>query len=98
MSASAAVKDWCKEHAVAAVLLDAYDRTGEARPSFPIAYGLGLGVEPPLIGTGLPSDDMVLTPGTVLAVGADAWAAGVGGVRLVDTLLITEAGPERLSR
>jgi Xaa-Pro dipeptidase len=97
--ALAAVVAACGPGSSGAALLDAYERTGGTRLPFPVAHGLGIGVEPPLIGTGLASDhDVVLTPGTVLAVGSYAWEAGVGGVRLVDTVVVTDTGPESLAR
>jgi Xaa-Pro aminopeptidase len=88
----------CEPGVPGSALVDAYDRTGEARPPIPIAHGLGLGVEPPVIGTGLGADGVRLTPGNVLAVGAYVWEPGLGGVRLVDTVLVTDDGPEPLTR
>jgi Xaa-Pro dipeptidase len=95
----AAVVAACVPGAPAHALVDAYERSGGAHLPLPIAHGLGLGVEPPLIGTGLPADrDVVLVPGTVLAIGAYAWEPGVGGCRAVDTIVIGDAGPESLTR
>jgi Xaa-Pro dipeptidase len=96
--ALAAVVAACEPGVPGTALVDAYDRTGEARPPIPIAHGLGLGVEPPVIGTGLGADDVRLEAGTVLAVGAYVWEPGVGGVRLVDTVLVTDDGPETFTR
>jgi len=94
----AAVVAACEPGVPGTALVDAYERSGGTRLTQPIAHGLGLGMEPPLIGTGLPADSSVLTPGTVLAVGAYAWESGVGGVRVVDSVLISDSGPERLTR
>jgi len=59
----------------------------------------GLGFEPPVIGTGLAADgDTTLVAGMVLAVGAYAWEPGAGGYRAVETVLITDAAPDVLTR
>jgi len=82
----------CRPGQPAAALLDAYRANGEPLPHAPIAYGLGLGMEPPIVGAGSPPEDAaatILAPGMVLAVG-DTFAREV--------VLITEGDPEVLTR
>lgn len=67
--------------------------------SEPVAWGVGLGMEPPLLGAGLGA-------GTVLAAGmtlvVQAWAeggpGGAGGALEADAVLVGAEGPERLTR
>jgi Xaa-Pro aminopeptidase len=69
-------------------------------PSVAIAHGLGLGVEPPLVGSGLDRDTestWTLHPGMVLSVGGYIWSPGVGGLLAREAVLITEAGHEVLT-
>jgi Xaa-Pro aminopeptidase len=65
----------------------------------PVAHGLGLGFDPPVISPDLPqtSAGEVLDPGTVLAVTAYVWEPGVGAVFSRDAVLITDEGPEVLT-
>jgi Xaa-Pro aminopeptidase len=80
-------------------LLTAYEAAGEALPPIPVAHGLGLGFDPPVISPDLPqtSADERLDPGTVLAVTAYVWEPGVGAVFHRDAVLIGEDGPEVLT-
>jgi Xaa-Pro dipeptidase len=89
----------CRPGASAADLLAAYDATGEALPPIPVAHGLGLGFDPPVISPDLPqtSADERLDPGTVLAVTAYVWERGVGAVFHRDAVLIGDDGPEVLT-
>jgi hypothetical protein len=65
-------------------------------PTEPLAVGVGLGSEPPVIGPGL-GVATVLAAGTVLAV--TGWVAeeGTGGVLQRDLVLVTDGEPRRLT-
>ena len=91
--------DACRPGASAADLLSAYDAAGAALPPIPVAHGLGLGFDPPVISPELPqtSADERLDAGTVLAVTAYVWEAGVGAVFHRDAVLIGDDGPEILT-
>lgn len=91
--------DACRPGAPAGDLLAAYDTAGEALPPIPVAHGLGLGFDPPVISPDLPqtSADERLDPGSVLAVTAYVWEPGVGAVFHRDAVLIGEDGPEVLT-
>jgi Xaa-Pro dipeptidase len=90
----------CQPGAPASDLLAAYEAVGEALPPLPVAHGLGLGFDPPVISPDLPETSAAerLDPGTVLAVTAYAWEPGVGAVFSRDAVLITESGPEVLTK
>lgn len=59
----------CRPGATGADLLAAWATTGEPLPASPIAFGLGLGMEPPVVTAGV-GEGEVLHEGTVLAVTA----------------------------
>lgn len=68
-----------------------------------IGHGLGVSPnEPPYIGEPIPgASDVSLEPGMTLAIEPLIWVPGIrggGGVRLEDTVLITEHGPYIMSR
>lgn len=82
--------------ATGAELIDAYRSAGEPLPPVPIARGVGLGAEAPVIGPG--GGDAVIEAGMTLAVGAYVWAEGVGGYLAREVVLVTDDGPELLTR
>ena len=89
----------CRTGATGDDLLTAYQRTGEPLPEGPVAHGVGLGMEPPLVGAGLPDDagrTTELTEGTVLFVTGQVSEPGVGSVLAGDTVLVAGGGAERL--
>lgn len=91
--------DACRPGAPTSNLLAAYEAAGEALPPLPVAHGLGLGFDPPVISPDLPQTAAAerLAPGTVLAVTAYVWEPGVGAVFHRDAVLINTDGPEVLT-
>ena len=89
----------CRPGARASALLDAYRLAGEALPPMPVARGLGLGFDPPVVTAGLPATahQQRLEPGMVLALTGYVWQQGAGAVFRRDTVLITDDGPQPLS-
>ncbi len=89
----------CKPGAPASDLLVAYEVADEPLPPMPVAHGLGLGFDPPVVSPDLPetSTEAHLDPGTVLAVTGYVWAQGVGAVYQRDAVLITDDGAEVLT-
>jgi Xaa-Pro dipeptidase len=89
----------CRPGAPASDLLAAYQAAGEPLPPMPVAHGLGLGFDPPVVSPDLPqtSTEAHLDPGTVLAVTGYVWAPGVGAVYQRDAVLITDDGAEVLT-
>ncbi|MCV7228990.1 M24 family metallopeptidase [Mycolicibacterium komossense] len=91
--------DACRPGASAGDLLSAYETAGEALPPIPVAHGLGLGFDPPVISPDLPTTSAAerLDPGTVLAVTSYVWEQGVGAIFSRDAVLINDDGPEVLT-
>jgi Xaa-Pro dipeptidase len=89
----------CRPGAAASDLLTAYEAAGEALPPMPVAHGLGLGFDPPVVSPDLPRTSAAerLDPGMVLAVTSYVWEAGVGAVFSRDAVLITDVGAEILT-
>jgi Xaa-Pro aminopeptidase len=88
--------DACRPGATGADLIAAWTSTGEdlPPPSTPLVHGVGLGVEPPVIGAGIGAGDgAVLDAGMVLAVQGQ-----VGSYFGKETVLIHSDGPEVLTR
>lgn len=91
--------DACQPAAPAAELLTAYHAAGEPLPPMPVARGLGLGFDPPVVSAHLPATaaEEQLEPGMVLAVTGYVWERGVGAVFGREAVLITADGPEVLT-
>jgi Xaa-Pro dipeptidase len=89
----------CRPGAVASSLFAAYQAAGEPLPPMPVAHGLGLGFDPPVVSALLPKTaaEARLDPGMVLAVTGYVWEQGVGAVFGRDAVLITADGPEMLT-
>ena len=68
-------------------------------PATPVAHGLGLGFDPPVISADLPTTcaEERLEPGMVLAVTGYVWQSGVGAVFSRDAVLIGDDGAEVLT-
>jgi Xaa-Pro aminopeptidase len=80
--------DAVKPGATGADLWGAWDATGVARPTRPLAHGVGLGLEPPVVG----DDDEVLAAGMTISLRAEA----DGWVRR-DTVVVTDSGAQLLT-
>jgi Xaa-Pro dipeptidase len=89
----------CRPGASTRELLAAYEAVGEPIPPMPIAHGLGLGFDPPVVSETLSvaGEDDRLEAGMVLAVTGYVWREGVGAVFRQDTVHVTAAGPEVLT-
>jgi Xaa-Pro aminopeptidase len=89
----------CRPGASASALLESYAGAGEAQPPMPVARGLGLGFDPPVVTGGLPrtARDERIEAGMVLALTGYVWEAGTGAAFRRDTVLITGDGPELLT-
>ena len=87
----------CRPGNTGADLYRAWETTGNKEPRLPLAHGLGLGAEPPLIGLGR-GRDATLEEGMVLSV--QSWVAdeGVGGCLERATVRIESAGSSTLTR
>jgi Xaa-Pro aminopeptidase len=89
----------CRPGAGASELLAAYQAAGEPAPPMPVARGLGMGFDPPVVSKHLPTTaaDERLQPGMVLAVTGYVWEQGIGAVFGREAVLISEDGPEVLT-
>ena len=89
----------CRPGATGGDLRAAYEAGGEPLPAFPVVYSAGLGYEAPLAGSSLGAAFDArwrLEPGMVL--GVQAYVAGAAGGYLgLETVLVTDDGPEVLS-
>lgn len=83
--------------ATGADLLAAYVAAGEVPSAFPVAFGVGLGAEPPLIAPGRPGAAAELAAGTVLAVQACVTEPGAGAWLTFDVVAVTNDGAEVLT-
>lgn len=92
-----AVLDRCRPGATGADLLDAWAAAGGGDLPLPLAHGLGLGVEAPLIGLGV-GRGAVLRDGMVLAVQGWRHERGAGGWLERDVVLVGPDGPRLLTR
>lgn len=89
----------CRPGAATSGLFAAYEAAGEPLPPMPVAHGLGLGFDPPVVTPRLAktAEQERLEAGVVLAVTGYVWEQGVGAVLHRDTVLITDTGPEILT-
>ncbi len=89
----------CRPGAQAAELLAAYRHAGEPAPPMPVARGLGMGFDPPVVSQHLPATvgEERLEPGMVLAVTGYVWESGIGAVFGREAVLITDGGSEVLT-
>ena len=89
----------CHPGARGGELIAAYEAAGEPLPPMPVARGLGLGFDPPVITPDLPETAAAeeLEPGMVIAVTAAVWQEGAGAVIGREAVLITPDGSEVLT-
>jgi Xaa-Pro dipeptidase len=86
----------CRSGEPASGLLAAYEAASEPLPPMPVAHGLGLGFDPPVVSPHLQATaaEEILEPGMVLAVTGYVWQEGVGAVFGREAVHITSDGPE----
>ncbi len=89
----------CVPGAAGSVLLDAYRAADVEPPPVPIARGLGLGFDLPIVTADLPDAAAreVLDEGVVFALTSYVWQPGVGAAIAVDPVHVAADGPELLS-
>jgi Xaa-Pro dipeptidase len=89
----------CRPGASTRALLTAYDAAGEPIPPMPIAHGLGLGFDPPVVSETLlaAGEHDQLEGGMVLAITGYVWQHGIGAVFRRDTVHITDDGVDVLT-
>ena len=89
----------CRPGVAATELLTAYETAGEPLPPLPVARGLGVGFDPPVVSPHLreTAAEQRLEPGMVLSVTGYVWQEGVGAVFGRDAVLITDDGCEVLT-
>ncbi|WP_375481937.1 M24 family metallopeptidase [uncultured Mycobacterium sp.] len=89
----------CRPGAAAGDLLAAYDAAEEPLPPMPVAYGLGLGFDPPVVTPALSRSAAQdrLDAGMVLALTGYVWREGVGAVLTRDAVHTTDDGPAVLT-
>jgi Xaa-Pro aminopeptidase len=89
----------CQPGQPASGLLAAYEAAGEPLPPMPVAHGLGLGFDPPVVTPQLQATAAaeVLEPGMVLSVTGYVWHEGVGAVFGREAVHVTTDGPEVLT-
>jgi Xaa-Pro aminopeptidase len=89
----------CRPGAFARDLLAAYEAAGQPLPSMPIAHGLGLGFDPPVVSETLcaAGENDRLEAGMVLAITGYVWQEGLGAAFRRDTVLITDDGANVLT-
>jgi Xaa-Pro dipeptidase len=89
----------CRPGASTRELLAAYEAAGEPIPPMPIAHGLGLGFDPPVVSETLSAagEDDHLDAGMVLAITGYVWQEGVGAVFRRDTVHVIATGAEVLT-
>ncbi len=89
----------CSPGRPAGDLLAAYELAGEPLPAMPVAHGLGLGFDPPVVTPHLRATAAgeILEPGMVLAVTGYVWQEHVGAVFGREAVHISADGPEVLT-
>jgi Xaa-Pro dipeptidase len=89
----------CRPGTSTGELLAAYEAAGEPIPPMPIAHGLGMGFDPPVVSETLwaAGEHDSLEAGMVLAITGYVWQEGVGAVFRQDTVHITDDGADVLT-
>lgn len=96
-SALDAVVAACVPGGTGRTLLQAWTAAGAGALPFPLAHGIGLGTEAPLIGMGV-GEGVPLRAGMVLALQGWLHEPGVGGWLERDVVSLGQDGPRSLSR
>jgi Xaa-Pro dipeptidase len=80
-------------------LLAAYDAAGVPPPPMPVARGLGLGFDLPLVTDALrrTASEQRVEEGMVLTLTSFVWEQDLGGAYLQEPVVVTASGPEPLS-
>jgi Xaa-Pro aminopeptidase len=91
--------DACVPGAPLAGVLEAYETAGVPAPPMPVARGLGLGYDQPMVTADLPRTAAAeaFEEGMVLALTAYVWREGVGAAYGQEPIVITADGPELLA-
>jgi Xaa-Pro dipeptidase len=87
----------CRPGNTGADIYRAWENAGNPESVVPLAHGLGLGAEPPLIGLGRGSS-ATIAEGMVLSVQSWVSEEGVGGCLERATVHIQSSGPSKLTR
>ncbi len=89
----------CRVGAPLSDLLAAYEGSGIPLPPMPVARGLGLGYDLPLVTAALPrtAGEQGMEAGMVLALSAFVWQHGIGAVFAQEPVVMTATGPVPLS-
>jgi Xaa-Pro dipeptidase len=87
----------CRPGNTGADLYRAWESAGNPESPVPLAYGLGMGAEPPLVGLGRGSG-AILEEGMVMSIQSWVAEASVGGCLERATIRIDSAGPLTLTR
>jgi Xaa-Pro dipeptidase len=89
----------CSPGSPASGLLAAYEAAGEPLPAMPVAHGLGLGYDTPVVTPAVRATAAaeILEPGMVLAVSGYVWQEGIGAVFGREAVHVTADGAEVLT-
>jgi Xaa-Pro aminopeptidase len=89
----------CRVGAPLSDLLAVYGEAGEPAPPMPVARGLGLGFDLPLVTQVLPatSAEQQFEAGMVLALTSYVWEEGIGGAFAQEPVVVQASGPELLA-
>ncbi len=87
----------CRPGNTGADLYRAWEEMGNEDPGVPLAHGLGVGAEPPLIGFGR-GREALIEEGMVLSVQSWVTEDGVGGCLERNAVLVQSGGPSMLTR
>ncbi len=88
----------CRPGSPASELLAAYEAAGEQLPPMPVAHGVGVGFDAPVVSPQLPMTSVaeILDAGMVLAITGYVWERNVGAVLERKMVHITATGPDVL--
>ena len=89
----------CRVGAPMSGLLEAYDNAGIAAPPMPVARGLGLGFDLPLVTHALPglAAEQHIETGMVFVLTGYVWKPGVGALLGQEPIVISATGPTPLA-